>query len=174
MSRRSFIQAAAQLTMGLLLPVPILATGISLQPLNFYHIHTGERLTIDCCPDGCLDGVQSALEYFLRDFRTGEIHSIDSRLIDILSRVQSCCGSNGTYEVISGYRSPQTNELLRKRGPGVALNSLHMKGQAIDIRLSDRSTELLRDVATNLHNGGVGYYPRSDFIHIDTGEKKTW
>lgn len=174
MNRRSFLQTSAQLTMGFLLPASVLASNFTEKQLSFYHTHTGEKLTVNYFTDVYRDGIQRALEYFLRDFRTGEIHSIDPDLLETLYRIQTCCGSKGTYEVISGYRSFQTNELLRQRGSGVAKNSLHMKGQAIDIRLSDRSTSVLRDIAVDLHNGGVGYYPRSDFIHIDTGEKKIW
>ncbi len=174
MNRRLFLQASTQLALGLLLPGFVLASNTREKKINFYHTHTGERLTVNYLSDSYRGGIQSALEYFLRDFRTGEVHSIDPDLLDTLYLLQTCCGSSGTYEVISGYRSLQTNELLRRRGTGVNKNSLHMKGQAIDIRLSDRSTRVLRDIAAELHNGGVGYYPRSDFIHIDTGEKKQW
>ncbi len=174
MNRRLFLQTSAQLAMGILLPASVFSSNIREKKLNFLHTHTGERLTINYLSDAYRGGIQRAFEYFLRDFRTGEVHSIDPDLLDTLYRLQTCCGSTGTYEVISGYRSFQTNELLRRSGPGVNKNSLHMKGQAIDIRLSDRPTRVLRDIAADLHDGGVGYYPRSDFIHIDTGEKKIW
>ena len=174
MNRRSFLRTSAQITMGLLLPASVFAGSVDQRHLNFYHTHTGERLTIDYLAGNFRGAVQSALEYFLRDFRTGQVHSIDPQLFDTLCRILGECGSCGTYEVISGYRSPKTNELLRKSGSGVAKKSLHMKGQAIDIRLSDRPTELLRDIAASFHNGGVGYYPGSDFVHIDTGERRVW
>lgn len=174
MHRRSFLCGSVKLAMGLILPIPVFASHIKGHQLSFYHTHTGESLEINYLPDNYEDGVQKALEYFLRDFRTGEVHSIDPRLIDTLCKIQSCCSSRGTYEVISGYRSPRTNEQLRKKGSGVAKKSLHMRGQAIDIRLSDRPTKVVRDIAADLHNGGVGYYPRSNFIHIDTGSKRVW
>jgi uncharacterized protein YcbK (DUF882 family) len=112
--------------------------------------------------------------HFLRDFRTGGIHPIDTRLLDILYRLQKATNSSGTFEVISGYRSPQTNTLLRRTGTGVAQKSLHMKGRAIDIRLSGVETKLLKDIACAMNQGGVGFYAKSDFIHVDTGRVRAW
>ncbi len=174
LTRRSFLRAGGLLTMGLLLPDPVFASQAKHQQLSFYHTHTGERLAMDYCPNQYRGAVERTLEYFLRDFRTGEIHSIDPGLLDTLCRIQGKCKSRGSYQVISGYRSPETNELLRQRGSGVAKKSLHMRGQAIDVRLSNQSTKELRDIAASLHNGGVGYYASSDFIHIDTGKNRVW
>jgi uncharacterized protein YcbK (DUF882 family) len=117
---------------------------------------------------------KSQLKTFLRDYRTGDTHVIDPALMEILSRIQRISGSNGVYEVISGYRSPRTNAHLRQRSPKVAKDSLHMQGKAIDIRLTDVRTRELRDIARQLRCGGVGYYAKSDFLHLDTGQVRCW
>lgn len=111
---------------------------------------------------------------FLRDFRTGEVRPIDPGLLDIISQIQSKTNSRGTVEIISGYRSPQTNNLLRNRSSGVATHSLHLEGRAVDIRITDLPTRQLRDTAIALRTGGVGYYASSDFVHLDTGRFRTW
>lgn len=114
------------------------------------------------------------LNTVLRDFRTGEVFPIDPKAIDILCLLQQKTGQKGPIEVLSGYRSPKTNTMLRKASGGVAKNSLHMVGQAIDIRAPGFSTVRLRDVAIGLEAGGVGYYSRSNFVHIDTGRVRNW
>ena len=111
---------------------------------------------------------------FLRDFRNGEIGAIDPRLLDLLHRLRATTDSRQPFAVISGYRSPATNAALRLRSIGVASTSLHMRGQAIDIRLADVPLATLRDAARALGAGGVGYYPGSDFVHVDTGRVRTW
>ena len=118
--------------------------------------------------------MRKELEYFLRDFRTGEVHSIDRRLLDVLTAIQHACSSNSCYEIISGYRSPKTNAFLRKKSSGVAKKSYHMQGRALDIRLAGFKTKRLHNLALKLNDGGVGFYPKSDFIHIDTGKKRNW
>jgi len=110
----------------------------------------------------------------LRDFRTGEVFPMDPRLIDILSMVQRRSGSSQPFEILSGYRSPKTNSNLRKTSSGVAKNSFHMYGQALDIQNKSLGARRIRDLAINLKAGGVGYYPRSDFVHIDTGTVRSW
>jgi len=102
------------------------------------------------------------------------VHTIDFRLMEILAKIQRKTGSKGVYEVISGYRSPKTNKSLRSHSTGVAQKSLHLKGKAIDVRLTDLPTADLRDVAISLNAGGVGYYAESDFVHIDTGKVRSW
>jgi len=114
------------------------------------------------------------LNRYLRDFRTNEIHPIDANLFDILYAVKNACNSNGTFEVISGYRSPQTNQYLHEKGRGVATRSLHMDGKAIDVRLTDVQTSYLKKAAASLKRGGVGFYAKSDFVHIDTGRVRYW
>ena len=111
----------------------------------------------------------------LRDFRVNEIFPIDPRVIDILYMIRAKNGQgNKTFEVLSGYRSPKTNSMLRKASGGVAKNSLHLTGQAIDFRLQGVSTKSLKQTACALQAGGVGYYPRSNFVHVDTGRVRHW
>ena len=143
--------------------------------LSFYHTHTGERLNLTYFDDGQYNtDTLEELNRFLRDFRSGEIFPIEKQLLDILYSLITTTGSKGTIEVISGYRSHKTNDALRKQGRGVAERSLHMQGRALDIRLTDVKTSDLRDAAVATKVGGVGYYPKSDFIHIDTGSFRTW
>ena len=106
----------------------------------------------------------------LRDFRTGDVFPIDPRVVDILFALRQKTGANAPYEVLSGYRSPKTNALLARNGDGVASNSLHMTGQAIDIRLPGYSTKKLSEASVSLRAGGVGYYAKSNFVHLDTGQ----
>lgn len=142
--------------------------------LAFRHTHTGERLRIVYFAGG--DYVADALrelEWLLRDFRTGTTHPIDRSLYDTLHALAGRCGP-GTFEIISAYRSPQTNAVLRKASHGVAEHSLHIEGRAIDIRLPGFDTARLRDAAIALGRGGVGFYPQADFVHVDTGRFRTW
>jgi uncharacterized protein YcbK (DUF882 family) len=176
MNRRSFLKSSLCATAGLLLPTAAFASIVKPKPrhLCFYHTHTGEKIEIEYTPGKYRAPVRNALEDFLRDFRTGERHSLDPHLFDSLCAIQDCCGRQASFEVISGYRSPKTNAYLRQNSSGVAKKSLHMQGRAIDIRVSELPTSMLRDLALQLHNGGVGYYPKSDFVHIDTGRKRSW
>jgi len=174
MTRRSFLGSTACLAASLCLPGFASAGVKKYMPLSFYHTHTGERMEILYKPGCYMGSIQHALEYFLRDFRTGEIHTLDSELFDTLYVIKKCCGRSTPFEVISGYRSPKTNAFLRKKTSGVARKSLHMEGRAIDIRLAGLPTDMLRDLAISVHNGGVGFYPKSDFVHIDTGRKRSW
>jgi uncharacterized protein YcbK (DUF882 family) len=143
--------------------------------LSFHHLHTGERLDVTYRERGQLlaDAV-AEIRRLLRDFRTEEIHTIDVGLLDTLTALRSRLGGRGRFEVISGYRSPHTNEMLRDRSSGVAKNSLHMYGRAIDVRLTGVDTKTLRDAAVALRRGGVGYYAKSNFVHVDTGRFRTW
>ena len=111
---------------------------------------------------------------FLADFRTGDAIVIDPELLDLVYDVRASLGSNGTYEVISAYRSPKTNEMLRNLGRGVAKKSQHLLGKAIDVRLRNIDSIDLRDAALKIKRGGVGYYAKSDFVHIDTGRVRRW
>jgi len=114
------------------------------------------------------------LNHFLRDFRTDDAVNMDPAVFDILYDIQIASGSVGTYQIISAYRSPATNEVLRGNSNGVAKNSQHLLGRAIDVRLTDLDTAELRDVALSLQRGGVGYYSKSDFVHVDTGRVRQW
>jgi uncharacterized protein YcbK (DUF882 family) len=144
--------------------------------LRFFHTHTNDRLALPYFADGAyLPGSLARLDRFLRDHRTGEEHAIDPALFDLLHELRRATRTKRPFQVISGYRSPVTNARLRlARGSGVAGGSLHLQGRAIDIRLGDVSSAVLRDAARELRRGGVGYYRRSDFVHLDTGRVRTW
>ena len=145
--------------------------------LSFYHTHTGKRLDVIYSRDGAY--VPSALEeinHFLFDFRTGDKAEMDPELLDLIHDVREALDSEGTYQVVSAYRSPKTNEMLRGRSQssGVAKNSQHLLGKAIDVRLEGVKTATLRDKAISMKRGGVGYYQASDFVHMDTGRVRRW
>lgn len=143
--------------------------------LSFYHTHTHERLDTVFFKDG--EYIEPALEEvnrFLADFRTGDVAVIDPKLLDLIYEIRESLGSNGTYEVISAYRSPTTNKMLRSSSRSVAKNSQHLLGTAIDVRLDDVPTKKLRDAALAMKKGGVGYYRISNFVHIDTGRVRRW
>jgi uncharacterized protein YcbK (DUF882 family) len=143
--------------------------------LSFYHIHTSEKLTITYRERGeVLPGALAEINRYLRDFRTDQIHDIDVTLLDTLHSLYEAFDGRGNFEVISGYRSPRTNAALRHVTTGVAENSLHIQGRAIDVRLTSAKTAALRDAALALQSGGVGYYPDSNFVHIDTGKFRSW
>ncbi|MFN3417080.1 MAG: DUF882 domain-containing protein [Caldimonas sp.] len=145
--------------------------------LEFLHLHTGERLTVEYFSAGRYvpDALQ-AVNHLLRDFRTNDVAEMDPALLDLLHRLRETTGSRRPFEVISAYRSPRTNEMLQRRSAhsGVATTSLHMRGQAIDIRLGDVALPKLRDAALSLQAGGVGYYAQSNFVHVDTGRVRSW
>ena len=145
--------------------------------LRFEHTHTGESLSLAyAVGERYVTGALDEIRYFLRDFRNGATHAIDPALLDQLHLLATVTATRAPFQVISGYRSPATNALLQREGHGVASHSLHLQGQAIDIRLADVALADLRDAALSLHAGGVGYYPSpsSDFIHIDTGSVRRW
>ncbi|MDH3329648.1 MAG: DUF882 domain-containing protein [Desulfobulbaceae bacterium] len=175
LTRRSFVKNSLQLAAGIVMASPLESiAALAKQPMSFYHTHTGERLKINYSCEGCASSTLKKLNNFLRDFRTGDVHPIDPALLDILYRIQQKSGSRGVIEIISGFRSPKTNNRLRTKSSGVARKSLHMKGRALDIRMTDLNTRDLRDVSISLRQGGVGYYAKSDFVHIDTGRVRTW
>ena len=170
-----------KLAVFLLTAPTILAHGreamASVPPLKLRHLHTEERLVVFRPSNGSFNPDHLArIQWFLRDFRTGGTHDINPRLLEAMWRIQQRTDSEGTFEIISGYRSPLTNEKLRKRSAnsGVAKKSLHMSGNALDIRHSEVSVSRLRKSALSLRMGGVGYYPKSGFIHIDTGKVRSW
>ncbi len=175
-SRRKFIITSVQFAAAFVFSKPFEGQASqSLQhSLSFYNTHTKESLKVLFNLKKCAPVDVKPLYYFLRDFRTEEVHPIDSQLLDMLCRIQMKTGSSGTFEVISGYRSPTTNKKLRKTSSGVAKKSLHMEGRAIDIRLTDVSTNKLRSIACSMKRGGVGYYGKSDFVHLDTGRVRVW
>jgi uncharacterized protein YcbK (DUF882 family) len=143
--------------------------------LSFYHTHTGKSLTVvyrDA--DTYLPDALDQIENFLKDFRSGQRHPIDPELLDVLYELKTRSGSSEPFEVISAYRSPATNTMLRNNSSGVAEGSLHLQGRAIDVRLPGVALRRLREIALELERGGVGFYPGSDFIHVDTGRVRQW
>lgn len=150
------------------------ARGNTAWKVSFHQAHTGESFNgVYRVGDKYLPEAFERINYVLRDFRTGEAFPMDPRTIDILNQIQAKMGLDRPFEVLSGYRSPKTNAMLRRASTGVAKNSFHMYGQAIDIRVAGK-TRKLRDVAKSLRAGGVGYYPKSSFVHVDTGNVRSW
>ena len=176
-SRRHFAGA-----LGALLAAPALilsrhapASGAPSRTLRFDHTHTGEKLTVTyTAGDRYLPSALMEINRFLRDFRTGDVHAIDPQLLDQLHTLATVTASPAPFEVISGYRSPATNDSLRAHSTGVAAHSLHLDGRAIDIRLADVALADLHQAAVSLRAGGVGFYPGSNFVHIDTGRVRYW
>jgi uncharacterized protein YcbK (DUF882 family) len=175
LSRREFVTALAAAVPVLAVPRALFAGPTGTRALRFSNLHTGEKLAIEYYSGGqYVPDALTTVNHFLRDFRTGDIHTIDPRLLDLLHSLVDATETGRPFEVISGYRSPATNEMLRRRSEGVAANSLHMVGQAIDIRLADVPLARLRGAALGLRRGGVGYYPASNFVHVDTGRVRFW
>lgn len=143
--------------------------------ISFRNAHTGESFSgVYRVGDKYLPEAFERMNYVLRDHRADEIFPMDPRIIDIVKVLQDRTKVSGPIEVLSGYRSPRTNAMLRNASTGVARNSFHMYGQAMDIRMPGYSTRRLRDVARKMRSGGVGYYPKSDFVHVDTGKVRSW
>ncbi|MEA3196465.1 MAG: hypothetical protein QOF32_517 [Gammaproteobacteria bacterium] len=175
-SRRRVLQAGGALAgasaAGLLAGTARSETPKRIALLN---LHTEEHLEIEYFRDGAyLPDALSAIEVLLRDFRTGERHAIDPRLMDYLVQAASSVGVDPSFNVISGYRSPQTNARLREQSTGVAQHSLHIEGRAIDVRMTGVDCADLATRASALKRGGVGYYRASNFVHLDTGPFRTW
>jgi uncharacterized protein YcbK (DUF882 family) len=179
LSRRGFLKLGALMAAGLVLPQTLYATPRPEErgerTLKFFNTHTRERLEVCYCRDGHYDHAAiKAVNTILRDHRTDEVHPIDLRLLDLLHAIRTEVGQDSCLHVISGYRSPATNAMLRRRSSGVARKSLHMQGFAADIRIPGIRTGALRKIALAMHQGGVGYYPKSDFVHVDIGRVRTW
>jgi uncharacterized protein YcbK (DUF882 family) len=170
--RHSVRTAALVGSAGLVLPLHA-ASG---RKLALVHTHTGERIDLLYASELGYDrAALAALDHFLRDHYSGEVGTIDPALFDQLHRVRQAIGTARPFEVISGYRCPATNSHLRTtRGGGVARHSLHVEGRAIDVRIADVGLPALRDAALALRAGGVGFYPRERFVHLDTGRVRSW
>ena len=153
----------------------LLAATRGFRALSFQHLHTGESLAIPYVEEGLyVPEALARIDHVLRDHYDSSVHPIDRVLLDILHAVALETGTRSPFHVVSGYRSPATNEMLRQRGPGVSKKSLHMQGRAIDVRLDDVGTAHLRDAGLAVAGGGVGYYRTSDFVHLDTGRVRQW
>ena len=174
--RRTLLKTGASALLSAAFANPALAAfHADYRILSFYNIHTGEALKTCFRANGRI--IHHALErisLIMRDHRTGECRPIDPRLMDQLYRIASRIHPSSPISIISGYRSPSTNAALRRVTSGVARKSLHMEGRAIDIRIPGIRTTRLRRLAVGFAAGGVGYYPRSDFVHLDTGPFKVW
>ena len=143
--------------------------------LAFVNLHTGERLREAFWAEGApLREGCARIDHVLRDHRTGESRPMDPRLLDLLWRLSDRLESREPFQVISGYRSPHSNALLASQSGGVARNSLHMQGIAIDVRLEGVPLDRLHRAAIDLKGGGVGLYRRSNFVHLDTGRVRAW
>ncbi len=137
--------------------------------------HTGEVLETTYRVGARLQpGELGRIDWMFRDHRTGEVLPIDPRLYDLLHELASQAGVPPRYQIISGYRSPATNAMLAAKSDGVSSRSLHMEGKAVDVRLVGVPLATLRDLALARALGGVGYYPDSDFVHLDVGRVRTW
>ena len=179
-TRRRLLRAGAGmagLSLGLGMSAPATAIAGVQRPkrIALHNLHTDERLEAEFMRDGeYVPAAMAAIEGVLRDFRNGERHGIDPALMDTLHAVAAHIGVEPVFGVISGYRSPATNERLRERSSGVARHSLHLEGRAIDVRLARVDSAELASRALELELGGVGFYRRSDFVHLDTGAVRTW
>jgi len=143
--------------------------------LSLLNLHTGEKLDPEFFRgDDYVPESLAAIQVLLRDYRNGEQHAIDPKLMDYLYDVAQHLGVDPAFSVISGYRSPHTNEQLRERSNGVARHSLHLEGRAIDVRLAGVDCADLAARAREIVRVGVGYYQKSDFVHLDTGAFRTW
>ena len=178
LSRRGFLTSIAGMAMTLAAPGAIASVApVSARDreLSFYNTHTGEKLSAAFWSDGKYldDGIEE-ISWLMRDHRAGLASPMDPKLLDLLHQLQANVGHQGEFQVISGYRSPETNEMLNKRSSGVAKRSYHMLGQAIDVRMSGFDTRQLHKAAISLKGGGVGYYSSSNFVHLDVGRVRYW
>ncbi|MDP3085317.1 MAG: DUF882 domain-containing protein [Rubrivivax sp.] len=179
LARRAFLRRAARTLVAGALPLAAIQAQAAVpgaRGLAMVHTHTGERIDVVYAVGEQYDAVAlRALNRFMRDHYSGDVGEIDPKVFDLLHRVQREFGSTRAFEVISGYRCPTTNTQLRgTRGGGVAKRSLHMDGRAIDVRLPGVALADLRDAALSLRGGGVGFYPRDQFLHLDTGRVRHW
>lgn len=175
-ARRDMLALAAAAATGLI-AAPAIALPIApyKRTLAFHNLRTGDSVSLVYWAEGrYLPDAMRRITYVLRDGRTDETYPIDPRLIDLMTRLRSTLRSSEPLQIICGYRSPETNEMLRETTEGVAANSLHMVGEAVDLRVEGRSLAAVHRAALSLEAGGVGYYPRSDFVHIDVGRVRRW
>jgi uncharacterized protein YcbK (DUF882 family) len=177
--RRFFIKIFAQTALCSVLPVSALAAidrfSVPKRTLFMYNIHTDQRLDVRYYAHGRYQpDALKEINYLLRDYRTGAIKPIRKELLNLLYAISRSLDRPAQFDIISGYRSPETNAMLRRRSKKVAKNSLHMKGEAVDIRIPGYDTRRLRNICMKLNAGGVGYYPESDFVHVDIGPVRYW
>jgi uncharacterized protein YcbK (DUF882 family) len=185
--RRAFLRASGALVSAAASSIAIPAVAQVAAPavigvkenncrtLVFNCLHLGERLKADYWVDGeYIPDELARIDKALRDFRTGEIYPIEPKLLDLVHRLGREVDAGSGFDLISGYRSPATNAKLRKASSGVAEHSLHMKGQAMDLSVPGRPLKRVHQAALELRVGGVGYYPKSNFVHVDVGRVRRW
>jgi uncharacterized protein YcbK (DUF882 family) len=179
MTRRALLGAFAATTLAAT-PTFSNAAGFlrgagDIRRLKMYNGRTGERLDMIYWIEGeyIRDAVKE-VTYFMRDWRNNKIMNIDLRTIDIMAAAHNLLDVNEPYMLLSGYRSPETNAMLRSRSSGVAKNSRHLRGQAADLRLGSRSVHQMARAASACRAGGVGRYSRSNFVHMDCGPVRVW
>jgi uncharacterized protein YcbK (DUF882 family) len=182
-SRRRALAAGSRLVavcaMGLVTGAAVRAAPSAERPgsrrIALRNLHSPDSLDIEFYRDGgYLPGALAAIQTLLRDYRTGDEHPIDPALLDYLCDVAQAARVDAVFSVISGYRSPRTNQMLHERSSGVASRSLHMEGRAIDVRLAGVDCADLAETALGMQRGGIGYYRQSDFVHLDTGRFRSW
>ena len=179
MTRRTLLRAFAATTVAAA-PVMANATGFlrgagDIRRIRMYNGRAGESLDMIYWIEG--DYIRPALEeinYFFRDWRDNSVHRIDQRTIDILTASHRLMETDEPYTLLSGYRSPATNAMLRSRSSGVARNSRHLRGEAADVQLQSRSVSQMYSAARACNAGGVGRYSRSNFVHMDCGPVRSW
>jgi len=176
--RRSFLKSSAML--AAVLSAPALATAASLaapheRTLRMYNTHTGESLrTVFWAEGKFVPDAMNDINKLLRDHRNNQVAQIDPKLLFLLDQVSNAVGGDNIVHIISGYRSPASNQLLAEKTSGVARHSLHLDGKAIDVRIPGRDLAALHKAALHAGGGGVGYYPDSQFVHMDTGRLRHW
>lgn len=181
LTRRSFLKS----TLSAAVTIPVIARFAQAEPsalsnleersLSFYNLHTSERLkTVYWHRGEYLPSSLVEINRVLRDHRTGDMHDMDPRLLDLLCELRVKLSTTEPLHIISGYRSPATNAALHAQSDGVATHSLHMDGMATDIRIPGKDLALLRKTALSMKAGGVGYYPSSNFVHVDVGRVRSW
>lgn len=178
-SRRDVIKLGTGAFISAFLPLPALAKMISSKDpqrhLSFYNTHTGESTNVCYYDNGMYRSkALNEINRVLRDHRSNEVKPINLGLLDQIYALKLKIRPKTPFHVISAYRSPSTNAMLRKRSRGVARTSFHTRGMAIDIRLPGYSTRRLRNACVSLKAGGVGYYANSNFVHLDTGPARSW
>lgn len=179
--RRSFLKSSALLATALSVPAIGRAAIVSSaampheRTLRMYNTHTGESLKSVFWADGkFVPEAMNDINKLLRDHRNNEVAQMDPKLLFLLDQVSSQVGANNVVHVISGYRSPESNKLLHENTTGVAKHSMHLEGKAIDVRIPGRDLAMLHKAALHAGGGGVGYYPDSQFVHMDTGRLRHW
>ena len=175
-SRRRFLQYGLGITTALALPATAFAKSHPIdRTLALHNLHTGEKVNATYWAEGEYQISElAAINRILRDHRTGDVMDIDPQLVNLLNLLHEQVGSKKAFNVISGYRSPITNANLKKNSSGVAKKSFHMQGKAIDVALPGCDLAKLNSAALAMKVGGVGYYPKSGFIHVDTGPVRSW